>query len=196
MTVGGRLIADRFAIGADSEVLGEVTVREALTITGESRFGGPVRAGELRIHGRLQAGGPITVERNLLLVGRLETPGDVTVGGDLSFDGSLASPGSVRARSVEGRQRGRGEAGNLVAEVVRIRRPGGFGPSNGRFDILRIEAREVHLEGVRCEYLRAERVHLGPGCHVVRLDGNLIQKHRSSYVGPEAPFERPRGMFR
>ncbi|MCI4330310.1 MAG: hypothetical protein L3K19_00480 [Thermoplasmata archaeon] len=196
LSVRGTINAEEFSSEADAEVFGRVEVQGALRLAGDSRLLAGLRCGELVVRGRLKVQGPVGVGRTARLDGRMETDADVTVQGVFAFDGTLRIPGTLRAGSIEGRLRSASAVGSILCDSIALRRPGGLGGSADRLQALRIEAREVHLESVQCEYVRAEKVFLGPGCHIARVDGTVVERHRSSYVGPEATFERPPGKFR
>jgi cytoskeletal protein CcmA (bactofilin family) len=196
VSVRGKLQADEFTVIQDSDFEGKVWVRQALTLAGEARMGSDLAAGELRVRGRLRVNGPVRVDRQFHLEGRLEGTGDLTVGGAFDFDGEIHVTGLLRAGSVVGRLRQESFVGEIFAPSVRIVRHGGFGAARGVLETLRIEAAEAHLEGVRCQYVRADRVTLGADCHISRVDGTILSQHRSSQVGPQVKFERLHGMFR
>lgn len=196
LSVRGRLGATSLSLGSDSELFGPVTVVKRMEARGELRSGATLSVGELDVVGRLSATGAVTSTGGVRVVGAVVSPGEFRVGETFAFDAHLEIEGTVTAATVDGRVRGRSRVAALVAPSVRIRRGAKVAGEPARLDVLRIDARSVDIEGVYCEYIRAEKVRLGPGCHVVRIDGDVTGVDRTSRVGPEAPFTRLPGKFR
>ena len=68
--------------------------------------------------------------------------------------------------------------------------------TKGTLRTLRIEGREVHLEGVTVEFLRADAIFLGEGCRVARHEGTIVARHRTAVVGPSAVSHPWAGLSR
>ena len=117
--------------------------------------------------------------------------------------GTLRAPGEFSADSVALEVERDSSIGTLLAGSVIVTRPSAppfkvpfFGKERPRLKVLRIEASEVHLEGVDVEVLRADRIALGPDCHVARVIGEVMAVDPSSHVGPESRSPPPHGISR
>jgi hypothetical protein len=130
------------------------------------------------------------------VTGRLDVHGDLDVA-ELRYAGQMLVTGSVRARVVEGVLEGPTRVERLRADRVDLRRER-FLPwkPKGSYEGLRIEAREAHLEGVTLEFLEADEIYLGPDCRIARVEGQIVDQHRSSQVGPSAISAPWRGLTR
>ncbi|MCI4368166.1 MAG: hypothetical protein L3K09_01190 [Thermoplasmata archaeon] len=194
-SVGGKLFAERLRSSGSLEVQGEVRVKTALLVNGNARFGGAVTVCDADLRGHVEVHGAFAAERALTWKGSLDSTGDLSAR-NLWFDGRFRVHGDLRAHEVEGRLTGDSQARALRAEFVRISRGGLPFREAGSARFERIEATTVFLEGVECEYLWADRIVLGPNCHIARLDGNLVSRHSSSHVGPESRSRAPYGIWR
>ncbi|HEY6238897.1 MAG TPA: hypothetical protein VIZ68_06925, partial [Thermoplasmata archaeon] len=94
-----------------------------------------------------------------------------------------------------GRLAGTSRATTLQADRVVVRRSG-FRGRHATFEVRTIEAKEADLEGVVAEYVRADRIALGPGCQIARIDGEVTRVHASSHVGPVSRSPAPYGLTR
>jgi cytoskeletal protein CcmA (bactofilin family) len=194
-TIGGKLIAERLHAGSTLDVYGDLQVRGELSVRESTRVGGALSAGDLRAVGEIEVVGAVTVDAHAVV------QGDFSVGGTLAarsleFDGTLQAPGLVEAPMIQGRLRGPSRIGTIRSQSVRIVRARFPFGQHGQLVVDRIEANEVELEGVTCEYLRAERVLLGAHCQVTRVDGTVVRRHRTAVVGPVAWEAPPAGLTR
>ncbi len=194
ITIGGALRAREVASRGTLEVGGPVEVAEALTIEGSARIGAGLSAGSAHLRGRLECGGSLRVTGRTEWTGHLDARGDLA-GGPVLFDGRLTLDGALTATTLDGRLRGRSRADRLAAERITLRAPRRLGP-RGELTVLRIDAREVDLEGVVCEYLRADRIVLGAGCEIARVDGTIVRQHAGGHVGPVSRSPPPPGLSR
>ncbi len=194
-TIGGRLVAERLRAEGTLDVAGEVAVHGEIAVHGTALLGAGLTAGDLTAQGRLTVGGPIVLEGHGRLKGRLDAAGSLSARA-FQFDGSVSVPGALDCPTVEGQLRRPSRIGVLRSENVRIVR-GGFPPdARGSLLVDRIEATDVEIEAVDCEYLRAERIRLGPGAHVTRLDGEVVRRHRTAVIGPLSREPLPYGITR
>lgn len=195
LTVGGRLAADEFRCDGGLEVGSTTTVKGHLDLRGDAELGGAVSAGEVHSKGTVRVAGSIQVNGLATIDGVLVSTGPVTTRG-LTLTGGLTVGGTIEAPTVTIRLRKASRATSILSPHVRIVRASPFLSSSTTLAVDRIEGVEVELEGVDCEYVRAERVRLGAGCHVTRLDGAILRRHRTAVVGPLSRVDPPFGMSR
>lgn len=195
LSVGGRVVAERwrsngaFDAGADVRIVGDAT------FDGATRIAGTLTVGELRTSGELEVGGALTVAAQAELKGDVRV-GPVVSARSIDLDGTIQAPGTVDCPMIQARLRGPSRVGAIHAQHVRIVRASFPFGTRGSLIADRIEATEVELESVSCEYLRAERVTLGAHCQVTRVDGEVIRRHRTAVVGPVAYEPAPPGLTR
>ncbi len=194
VTIGGALTAREAVARGTLEVRGPVHVAGSLSLEGTARVATGIAAGTLRIRGQLTAGADVRVDGPAEWAGHLDARGDLRAGA-VVFDGRLTIDGALTATSIDGRLRGRSQASRLTAERVVLRAPLRLGP-RGELTVLRIDAHEVDLEGVVCEYVRADRIILGAGSHVARVDGTIVRQHPRAHLGPESRSPPPPGLSR
>ena len=194
-SIGGRLTAEKLRSDGTLDVAGAVLVKGEATVKGTAILRAGLTSGDLNVHGHLLVTGPIVSDGDSRVHGHLEASGNLSAR-SLQFDGGVSVAGHVDSPIVEGHLRRASRIGTLRAQHVRIvRAPPPFG-SRGSLVIDRIEASEVELEGVDCEYLRADRVRLGADSHVTRLDGQVVRRHRTAFVGPRSWEPVPPGISR
>jgi cytoskeletal protein CcmA (bactofilin family) len=194
-TVGGRLTADQLRSHGGLVVSGATVVKGELEVRGNSEFGGPVSAGEFRAHGTVRMASALTVNGVATIDGVLQAVPSIAARG-LTLSGGLHVDGIVESPTVVLRLRRRSRILQVHSQHVRIVRASPFAPREATLLVDRIEAVEVQLEGVDCEYLRADRVRLGAGCHIGRVDGTVLRRHRSAVVGPLSRSPPPFGLSR
>lgn len=194
-SVGGRVAAEDLTASGTIEVAGETHVARTLRVSGVGRFDGPVTAAEVEAAGEARFGAGLALDRALRFRGRVEVVGRLNAY-LVRGDGQLSVGGPVTAHEIVLRLRGPSRAERLEADLVSVGRLGGpWGPGEA-LRVERIDAREALLEGVVAQYLKADRITLGPGCHIARADGVVVRRHRSSHVGPESRSPPPRGLSR
>lgn len=194
-SIGGRLTAEKLRSDGTLDVAGAVVVKGEVSVKGTAILRAGLSSGDLTVHGHLLVTGATVSDGNARVHGHLEAAGNLTAR-SLQFDGGVSVAGLVDSPIVEGRLRRASRIGTLKAQHLRIvRAPPPFG-SRGSLIVDRIEATEVELEGVECEYLRADRVRLGADSHVTRLDGQVVRRHRTATVGPRSWEPAPPGMSR
>jgi cytoskeletal protein CcmA (bactofilin family) len=135
----------------------------------------------------VEVAGAISVDGAAELNGRCEI-GEGLSAGSLRFTGELQLPDAVRVvGDIHGSLSGRSRAASLRAgsvEIVRARpHLPPWGPP-GTLEVLRIEANEVRLEGVVAEFVKSDRIYLGRDCRISRVEGQIVERHRSAQVGP------------
>ena len=194
-TVGGKVVADQLRSNGNVQVAGDVNVRGQLTVRGSHECRGALSAGELIVNGDLQVAGPISVNGHAEVKGRLETSAGVTARA-FEFDGSLVIPGTLETPVLKGYLRRPSRIRLLKSQNVRILRSPFSSVGAATLTVDRIEASDVELTDVDCEYVRADRLRLGPRCHVTRVDGVVVYRHRSARVGPRSWEPIPPGLSR
>ena len=192
-TIGGRLSAERLRAEGTLDIAGDLLVRGETAVKGTATVGGSLATGDLAVRGTLIVRGPASLDGEGRIVGTLEVAGPM-VARSLQFDGGVSVPASIDCPLVTGHLRRLSHIGTLRSQSVRIvTAPWPFG-GRGRLVIDRIEATDVELEGVDCEYLRAERVRLGARAHITRLDGHVVHRHPTAVVGPRSWDPIPPGL--
>ncbi|MFZ0891643.1 MAG: polymer-forming cytoskeletal protein [Thermoplasmata archaeon] len=204
-SVIGKITADRIDVRGTLEGLQPIDVKGTMFVRGTLRFEGPLTAGTLSHLGPARGGGPIVARQLLESRGSLE----VRIGGitapHVALNGSFDVAGPILAKSVIARVTGPSQVPAIEAETVVLDRPTRIPRLLEQFGLLsteptvrvdRIEARDVYLDGVECEYVRSEHLLLGSGSHVTRLDGTVVRKHRSATIGPRSHTAPPHGLSR
>jgi cytoskeletal protein CcmA (bactofilin family) len=203
-TVGGSVTARTLSLSGIHRVDGEIHVAQELRTRGTFRAGSAVLAGRAHLAGTVEIGGALTVSENLEWNGTLEVGSDAHAGSVL-FQGQLGIRGTLSARSITGRVEGLSKVGEIHADWIEIRRRKDRLPMSifllpppawHDLEVQRIEANEVHLEGVRVRHLKADRIWLGPHSHVEYLEGTLVERHKDAHVGPESESPPPPGLSR
>ncbi len=204
-SVIGKVLADRLDVRGTLEALQPIEVKGTMFIRGPLRFEGPLTAGTISHRGPARGGGPIVARQLLESNGSLELRTGGITAPHVAFTGSFEVAGPIRAKSVIARVLAPSRAAAVEADTVVFDRPTRIPRLLEQFGLLasepsvrvdRIEARDVYLDGVDCEYVRSEHLLLGPGCHVTRLDGTVVRKHRSSTIGPRSHSPPPHGLSR
>ena len=194
-TIGGRLTVEKLLADGTLDVGKDVVVKTDGTFRGTATLLAGLLVGDLTVHGHLKVAANATVDGDGRIRGRLEVGGNLSAR-SLQFDGGLEVPGVLDCPVVEGRLRHASRIGSLHSQHVRIVRASLPSTRGSLLVIDRIEASEVEIEGVDCEYLRADRVRLGAEAHVTRLEGQVVRRHRSAYVGARAWEPLPPGLSR
>lgn len=202
LAVGGKLVARQLDLSGTHQIEGNVQVSEDFRTHGTVRTGGNVSARSVQLTGSVEIGGTLTVAEQLRWKGSLEVGHDVRADTVL-FQGRLAIQGTLIAQSISGEVETLSSVGEIQADWVEIRQrkprlsifllpP----PPWHELEVQRIEAKEVHLEGVRARYVKADRIFLGPDAHVEYVEGPILQRHKDAHVGPESESPPPPGMSR
>jgi cytoskeletal protein CcmA (bactofilin family) len=186
VTVGGSFRAADVTSRGQLTVNGTTRIEGPLRLDGYSEFSSEVRAQEMTSTGYLGVSADVIVPGRVTLRGRAEILGGLTAG-TVSLGGTLVAGGPVTVDRLEGELTGESKTGPIRANTVEFR-AARFPPwkAPGTLTTLRIEATEVRLEGVTVEFLKADRIELGPHCRVARVEGRVVQRHRSASVGPFA----------
>jgi cytoskeletal protein CcmA (bactofilin family) len=193
-SIRGNVSGGTFSAAGTCDIGGSVTLTGALRGAGTTTVRKGVVAAEIELSGSASISGPIQATGLVRWRGVLETTDDLRAG-RVEFEGRGAVPGAVVAKEVEGRIRGDSRFGSIQADRVRITRPGRlFG--RGQLTVLTIEAKDVELEGVEAQHVKAERVALGPGCQIAQVDGTITRQHPSAHVGPASRTPPPYGLMR
>lgn len=193
VSVKGRFVAARCAVRGTVEVDGEVRVAEQLKLEGQGRFGGPLFVGSGELVGTTEVASSVTTTHGLSVTGKLGTKGGIQ-SPTIAFRGRVESGGDWTAQSVDARLEGDSRVREIRAPRIQIRREGIRRP--GRLNAGRIEGQTVYLEGVEAEYLKAEEIELGPDCHIAQVDGSIVRRHKSAYVGFEVRSNPPPWLSR
>jgi cytoskeletal protein CcmA (bactofilin family) len=192
-SVRGTFRARSLRVNGSLDVGGELRVEERFDLSGVGRVDAAVAVGELAGDGTLEISGGFTARsafgfRGFFTAPELRAP-------QLRFEGRLHVAKEIEGSRVQIRIDGPSSCSRIRAEGLEIRR-GGPPWRRGELEVLRIDAKEAFLEGVRAEYVRTERVALGPDCHVTRVDGEIVRRHRTAHVGPESESPPPPGLTR
>lgn len=196
-TVGGALKAGAVLVRGTLHVELAAEVAEHLEVRGGLRVGAGLRAGRLTVDGQVETGQDLVVRGPADLTGKVEVGGALRAE-RLDLHGPVRVLGELRAPTVIGEFSGVSETGPIHADFLDLKpaRPLFPWEHRGTLRTLRIEANEVHLEGVTVEFLRAERIYLGEGCRVARHEGTILARHRSAVVGPSAVSHPWAGLTR
>ena len=203
LSVGGALRAGALTVRGPIEVAGPARIEGRAAIHGPARFAQGIEAGELEIEGALN------VSNGLRVAGLARIAGDAVLSGEARIgrwagEGALTVRGTIRAERFAFRADRDSRLGTLIAGSVTVQRPPPalpfhlkipfFGTERPTVDALRIECSDADLDGVTVEVLRADRIVLGPDCHVARAIGTLVRVDRRAHVGPESRSPPPYGI--
>lgn len=148
---------------------------EEFRLMGECKVGGDFRAGRLRAIGQLDVAGGVRG-------GELKVTGELRMGGceadRLTVSGVVWTEGLISADSVDVRLYGPARAGEIGGGSISVRRARiasfktMFQPQHaaGELDAGTIEGDVVHLEYTRAAIVRGNRVTIGPGCDIGRVE--------------------------
>jgi hypothetical protein len=203
LSIGGDLKAGSLRVEGPLEVLGSVHV------DGPAKLDGGVRIGGRFGSHTLESTGPFLVRGALRVDGVANFAGEVLLEGDAQFgrlvgSGSLGASQTVSAEQVVFHVERDSTIGTLLARSIVVTRPPALlpfklpliGKERPTLTVLRIEGQDVRLDGVSVEYLKAERIVLGPDCHVARVSGEVVSADASAHVGPESRSPPPHGISR
>jgi cytoskeletal protein CcmA (bactofilin family) len=202
LAVGGRLVARQLDLNGIVLIENEVRISEDLHATGTLRIAAGLSARVAELNGTVEIGGPVAVAELLRWKGSLEVRSDVRAD-TVMFQGRLDIQGTLTARSISGEIQRLSSVREIRADWVEIRRrkarieiPVLPPPQWHELAAQRIEAKEVHLSGVRVRYVKADRIFLGPEAHVEYVEGQILQRHKEAHVGPESESPPPPGLSR
>jgi cytoskeletal protein CcmA (bactofilin family) len=195
VSVGGTLSAERLTSDATLDIAGNVAVTGELAGRGTIVVGGDLTGGDVHVDGLLRVRGAVRLDGHLRVKGHLDVATDLSAR-SVRFDGSATVGGTLEATIVVGTLRRPSHLTVVRAQSVRIVRPPFPVGRRGSLRLDRIEATDVQLSGVDCEYLRADRVWLGADAHVTRVDGAVVRRRASGVVGPVAREPVPAGLSR
>jgi len=198
-TVGGGLRASRLDLRGQLQVHGPVEISAALTGGQELLATAGVRAGTVDFRGTLGIRGAFTVGGHATLVGRIHlTTASVGIG---RLEGVVEIGDRIEGQRVDAVLRTGSRIGAIVAKELDVRGPvrsvvdRAFGRTP-EASIDRIEGDRVSITGVDVAVVRAPEVRIGPGCHVVAVEGRIVAAHPSSRVGPQSRSPPPYGLRR
>jgi hypothetical protein len=200
LAVGGKLLGRQLDLSGAHRMDGEVRLSGDLRARGTFRTGADVSARSAQLTGTIEIGGTLKVEELLRWKGSLEVGHDVRADTVL-FQGRLAIQGTLTAQSISGEVETLSSVAEIAADWIEIRRrkprfaifllpP----PPWHELEVQRIEAKEVHLAGVRVHRLKADRIFLGPDSHVEYVEGAILQRDKEAHVGPESESPPPPGL--
>ena len=203
LSVGGDLRAGSLRVDGPLEVLGSVIVEGPAKLDGGVRIDGGFAAHTLESSGPFLVRGALKVDGVAQFAGEVLFERDAQVG-RLVGSGNLEIPGTLTADQMVFDVERDSTIGTLRASSVVVTRPAALlpfklpfiGKERPTLTVLRIEAHEVRLDGVSVEYLKAERIFLGPNCHVARVSGEVVSADPSAHVGPESRSPPPYGISR
>jgi cytoskeletal protein CcmA (bactofilin family) len=204
LAVGGKLTAHELDLSGSVRIDGEVRVTDRLRTRGTFRTGAGVSAKGAWLAGTVEIGGSLAVAETFNWTGSLEVGQDVR-GDVVLFQGRCAIKGVLAAQSISGEIESLSSVREIEADWVEIRRRKPLlpfpifllpPPPWSELQVDRIEAKEVHLSGVRVLRLKADRIFLGPDAHVEYFEGAIVQRHKDAHVGPESESPPPPGLSR
>lgn len=179
--VQGNLIADRVRVSGSCAFDGDVK-------TDQFKSAGSVRVAGGLIADQVDASGSVVVEKDLK-ADDVSASGSFRVGGTTTCDrlhaaGSVRLEGGVTADEVEIELAGDSLANTIQADHVEVRERGGFGVFRGRGELTaeRIHGDEVLLESTVAEFVRGDRVRIGPHCRIGVVEARDLVVHQSSEV--------------
>ncbi len=199
VTIGGKLLADRFRAQGGLEVVGEVHVTGSFEVRGTFHARAPVRGGDVTMVGTTRASAAIAADR--LLSGRGSLEASALLGGAIVYAGEVEVPNTIEAWRVELTMPESSRLGTVRAHVARLR---GKVPNLAEKVLLhhnsveaeRVEADEVSLEGIDVAFVRSPKVTLGRGAHVTTVEGTIVAQHPTASVGPRSESPPPHGLRR
>jgi len=159
-----------------------------LKITGECGVQGSLEAGTVSGRGELKAKSGARIER-IKFTGNIAVEGDCETG-TLDLNGAFSVPGLLSSERMEVKMFGPCKAGEIGGSNLRVRRsraskllhlfkPGG--PVELTADL--IEGDTVDLEYTIAEVVRGNRVTIGPGCRIGRVEfRGEFTAHKSASV--------------
>lgn len=199
LSIGGKLSATTLRGRGTLETEGPIEVTGTLALAGTVRAPGPLHAGDLDVNGTLRCERGVTIDRTGSIVGSLETSG--LKAGAFLLKGAGRVPGRLEVGTFTAELRESSTLGTLVGRFVQVH---GKVPTvvdkalfrDAEFRVDRIEAEAVSLEGVEVAFVRANQIVLGRACHVTEVEGTIVRRHPTSYVGPESRTPPPYGLRR
>jgi hypothetical protein len=194
ISIRGNLTGGSATARGTLDVGGLVRLTGTLHADGTTTIGKGVTASDLDVSGAFSLSGPLQCSGRVRWKGTPDSTDGVTAS-RVEFDGRGTIAGAVVATEFEGRLRDDSKMGSIRADRVIVRRPARlFG--SGHLEVLTIEAKEVDLEGVLAQHIRAERIVLGAGCQIASVEGTISRQHPTAHVGPVSQTPRPYGLFR
>jgi cytoskeletal protein CcmA (bactofilin family) len=193
-TVRGNVTGGSVSVAGTCDIGGSVRLTGTFRGVGTTTLAKGLQAGDVDLAGSASVSGPIQATGRVHWKGSLETTEGLNAG-RVEFEGRGVIPGAVLAKEVEGRIRGDSKIGSILADRVRLMRPARLF-EHGHLEVLTIEAKEVELEAVHAQHVKAERIVLGPGCQIAQVDGTITRQHASSHVGPQSKTPPPYGLMR
>ena len=199
VSVGGRVLATELRARGTLEVEGPVEVPGTLATGGSAHFADSVHAGDLETTGSVRFASAPRVDRTFTARGAVVAPALQV--GLLDLDGTAQVPGEVVALRVDAVFRRSSVLGTVRAPVVRLRGRLPNVMDKAFFHTLwtrvgRVEADRVELEGLSVAFVRAREIVLGRASHVDEFEGQVVEQHPTSSVGPESKSPPPYGLRR
>jgi len=177
-------------------------------VSGACKVKGSVRAAEIKISGGSSIQGSLEGERISLAGGikvdggiksaLLKLSGEISVGEDMECEefylqGAIKAQGAVNCEKCALKVAGRSEIGELVGAEIEVREgyknstgflKNLFGGSRGSLNVSLIEGDDIYLENTTCEMVRGDRVVLGPGCKIEKVEyREKLEVHKEAKVG-------------
>jgi len=193
-SIRGDVTGGSISASGTCDILGSVRLTGAFRGSGTTTIGKGVSAEEIDLSGAASVHGPVESSGRVRWAGSLET-GEGVSAARVEFEGRGVVPGAIVAKEVEGRIRGDSRFGSISADRVRITRPARLF-AQGELRVLTIEGKDVELEAVVAQYVKAERVALGAHCQIARVDGTITRRHPTARVGPASQSPPPYGLSR
>lgn len=153
---------------------GGIRVLGQLTLSGSSQISGGMAGENVRGSGALRVGEEVALEA-------------------IRWSGSVRCPGLISADYIDLTIQGRSEVGELAGAKIRVVRGNGLnvlrwlsmgGSTSSGLTVTEVSGDEVILEVTEAQVVRGDRVVIGPGCRIERLEyRQSIEVHPSSVVG-------------
>ena len=152
---------------------GGLRVLSQLTLSGSSQISGGLAGEKVRGSGALSIGEEVSLE-------------------EITWSGSVRCPGLISADWIDLNVQGRSEVGELAGAKIRVATDNAgnifrwlsFGGStNAGLTVAEVSGDEVTLEVTEAQVVRGDRVVIGPGCRIDRVEyRQSLEIHPSSVV--------------
>ena len=178
----GSVKADSLKGSGSFDIARDVEARE-FKCSGSAHVGGSVKADRLAASGSVKIGGNAKVVN-------ADMSGSARIGGDLEGEhvrssGAIVVGGLLSADTVEMALGGQCRVREIGGERITILSGDGFGRGflcfgwlcrTGSLTVESIEGDDVHLEATTAKIVRGQRVKIGPGCRIARVEyGESLQ---------------------
>lgn len=177
----------RFACTGQSKVQGGLRANE-LRLTGEITVQGRLDAGKIKGRGELEVDQGMRGE-NVAFTGNIEIKGDCE-SGTFALDGAFSVEGLLSAERLEIKMYGPCRVRELGGGTLRVKRSSATkllgiikSKQSAQLHADLIEGDTIELEHTRAGIVRGNRIKLGPGCEIGRVEYvESLNKHKSAVL--------------